>query len=141
MATRLTAPIALIRWRNASTSAFVSIQLVASNSARSSAVGAPFGPVPLPRRLVGGAPGPAGPFLPPGGRTDYEPTGQPNSRWGEVEWRGADHQPGRPVVIVRGKAPKDMKNKEDFWEVIEVVPGAGLMQKPDAFGGNLGAYT
>jgi hypothetical protein len=45
------------------------------------------------------------------------------------------------VVIVKGKAPKDMKNKEDYWEVVEVVPGAGLMQKPDAFGCNLGSYT
>ena len=36
-----------------------------------------------------------------------------------------DHQLVRPVVIVQGKAPKDMKNKEDFWEVVEVVPGAG----------------
>ena len=34
-----------------------------------------------------------------------------------------------------------MKNKEDFWEVIEVVPGEGLMQTPDAFGCKLGAYT
>ena len=41
----------------------------------------------------------------------------------------------------RGKAPKDMKNKEDYWEVLEVVPGEPLMQKPDAFGCNLGDYT
>jgi branched-chain amino acid transport system substrate-binding protein len=34
-----------------------------------------------------------------------------------------------------------MKNKEDFWEVTEIVPGEPLMQKPDAFGCNLGAYT
>ena len=46
-----------------------------------------------------------------------------------------------PVVIVKGKAPKDMKNKEDYWEVLEVVPGEPLMQKPDAFGCNLGDYT
>jgi hypothetical protein len=44
------------------------------------------------------------------------------------------------VVIVRGKAPKDMKNEEDYWEVLEVVPGEPLMQKPDAFGCDLGAY-
>jgi hypothetical protein len=34
-----------------------------------------------------------------------------------------------------------MRNKEDFWEVLEVVPGADLMQKPDAFGCHLGEYT
>ena len=52
-----------------------------------------------------------------------------------------DHQLVRPVVIVRGKSPKEMKNKEDYWEVIEVVPGEPLMQQPDAFGCNLGDYT
>jgi branched-chain amino acid transport system substrate-binding protein len=60
---------------------------------------------------------------------------------GEVQWRPQDHQLIRPVIIVKGKAPKDMKNKEDYWEVVEVVPGAGLMQKPDAFGCKLGDYT
>jgi branched-chain amino acid transport system substrate-binding protein len=44
-------------------------------------------------------------------------------------------------VIVRGKAPKDMKHNEDYWEVVEVVPGEPLMQKPDAFGCSRGEYT
>ena len=44
-------------------------------------------------------------------------------------------------ALVRGKAPKDMRNKEDFWEVLDVVPGEPLMQKPDAFGCKLGDYT
>ena len=47
----------------------------------------------------------------------------------------------KPRVRVRGKAPKTMRNKEDYWEVVEVVPGAGLMQKPDAFGCKLGPST
>ena len=34
-----------------------------------------------------------------------------------------------------------MKNKEDFWEVTEVVPGEGLMQKPEEFGCQLGDYS
>ena len=34
-----------------------------------------------------------------------------------------------------------MKNKDDFWEVMEIVPGEGLMQAPDAFGCKLGDYT
>ena len=41
----------------------------------------------------------------------------------------------------KGKQPKDMKNKEDFYDVVEIVPGDGLMQKPDAFGCKLGDYT
>jgi ABC-type branched-subunit amino acid transport system substrate-binding protein len=83
----------------------------------------------------------AGTFYPPDVIKSYESPRKLNSMVGEVEWRAADHQLIRPVVIVRGKAPKDMKNKEDYWEVIEVVPGAGLMQAPDAFGCNLGPYT
>jgi hypothetical protein len=58
-----------------------------------------------------------------------------------VYFRKEDHQLVRPVIIVQGKKQSEMKNKEDFWNVIEIVPGAGLMQKPDAFGCNLGDYT
>jgi ABC-type branched-subunit amino acid transport system substrate-binding protein len=83
----------------------------------------------------------AGTFYPPDVIKSYESPRKLNSVVGEVQWRGADHQLIRPVVIVKGKAPKDMKNKEDYWEVVEVVSGAGLMQKPDAFGCNLGSYT
>ena len=83
----------------------------------------------------------AGTFYPPDVIKSYESPRKLQSMVGEVEWRSADHQLVRPVVIVKGKAPKDMKNKEDFWEVTEVVPGAPLMQKPDAFGCKLGSYT
>jgi ABC-type branched-subunit amino acid transport system substrate-binding protein len=83
----------------------------------------------------------AGSFYPPDVIKSYETPRKLNSMVGEVSWRAADHQLVRPVVIVKGKAPKDMKNKEDYWEVVEVVPGAGLMQKPDAFGCSLGSYT
>ena len=60
---------------------------------------------------------------------------------GEVYFRKEDHQLVRPVVIVQGKKASEMKNKEDFWNVVEIVPGEALMQKPDAFGCNLGDYT
>ena len=83
----------------------------------------------------------AGTFYPPDVIKSYESPRKLNSVVGEVEWRGADHQLGRPVVIVRGKAPKAMKSKDDYWEVMEVVPGAGVIQAPDAFGCNLGPYT
>jgi len=58
-----------------------------------------------------------------------------------VYFRKEDHQLVRPVFIVRGKAPGDMKNKEDYYDLVETVPGAPLMQKPDAFGCSLGSYT
>jgi ABC-type branched-subunit amino acid transport system substrate-binding protein len=83
----------------------------------------------------------AGTFYPPDVIKSYESPRKLKSMVGEVQWRAADHQLIRPVVIVKGKAPKDMRNKEDYWEVVEVIPGAGLMQKPDAFGCQLGSYT
>ena len=83
----------------------------------------------------------AGSFYPPDVIKQYEKGEKFDSTVGEVYFRPEDHQLVRPVIIVKGKAPKDMKNKEDYWEVLEVVPGAPLMQKPDAFGCNLGAYT
>ena len=32
-----------------------------------------------------------------------------------------------------------MKNKDDFYSVVEVVAGDGIMQDPTAFGCNLGS--
>ncbi len=83
----------------------------------------------------------AGSFYPPDVIKTYEKGEKFDSTVGEVHFRPEDHQLVRPVVIVRGKAPKDMKNKEDYWEVLEVLPGAPLMQKPDAFGCKLGDYS
>jgi ABC-type branched-subunit amino acid transport system substrate-binding protein len=83
----------------------------------------------------------AGSFYPPDVIKSYEKGEKFPSMVGDVYFRPEDHQLVRPVVIVRGKAPADMKNKEDFWEVLEIVPGEPLMQKPDAFGCRLGDYT
>ena len=83
----------------------------------------------------------AGTFYPPDVIKTWEKGETIPSLIGDVHYRPQDHQCVRPVVIVRGKKPSAMKNKEDFWEVLEVVPGAPLMQKPDAFGCKLGDYT
>jgi ABC-type branched-subunit amino acid transport system substrate-binding protein len=83
----------------------------------------------------------AGTFYPPDVIKAYEAGKHINSTVGDVYFRAADHQLVRPVIIVKGKKPGDMHNKEDYWEVVEVVPGAGLMQAPDAFGCHLGSYT
>jgi branched-chain amino acid transport system substrate-binding protein len=83
----------------------------------------------------------AGTFYPPDVIKSYEAGKKTESTSGEVYFRAADHQLVRPVIIVRGKAPNAMKNKEDFWEIVEIVPGEGLMQAPDAFGCSLGDYT
>jgi ABC-type branched-subunit amino acid transport system substrate-binding protein len=83
----------------------------------------------------------AGSFYPPDIIKSYEQGRKIQSTVGEVYFRAADHQLVRPVIIVRGKNPADMKNKEDFYDVVEIIPGEGLMQKPDAFGCSLGNYT
>jgi ABC-type branched-subunit amino acid transport system substrate-binding protein len=83
----------------------------------------------------------AGTFYPPTVIKQYEKGETFPSTVGDVHFRAEDHQLVRPVIIVRGKAPKAMKSKDDYWEVQEIVPGAPLMQKPDAFGCKLGDYT
>jgi branched-chain amino acid transport system substrate-binding protein len=83
----------------------------------------------------------AGTFYPPDVIKQYEKGETFPSFVGDVHFRAADHQLVRPVIIVRGKAPSAMKNAEDYWEVLEIVPGAPLMQAPDAFGCHLGDYT
>jgi ABC-type branched-subunit amino acid transport system substrate-binding protein len=80
-------------------------------------------------------------FYPPDVVKAYEAGAKVQSTVGEVYFRGADHQLVRPVVIERGKKPGDMKNPEDFYEIVEVVPGEGLMQAPEAFGCKMGGYT
>ena len=82
----------------------------------------------------------AGSFYPPDVIKQYEKGETFPSMVGEVRFRPEDHQLIRPVVIVRGKSPKEMKNPEDFWEVLEVVPGEPLMGKPDP-ACKLGDYT
>jgi ABC-type branched-subunit amino acid transport system substrate-binding protein len=83
----------------------------------------------------------AGSFYPPDVIKSYEAGRKLQSTVGEVYFRAADHQLVRPVIIVRGKKPSDMKSKEDYYDVVEIIPGEGLMQKPDAFGCKLGSYT
>jgi branched-chain amino acid transport system substrate-binding protein len=83
----------------------------------------------------------AGSFYPPDVIKSYEAGRKIQSTVGEVYYRKEDHQCVRPVIIVKGKMEKDMKGKEDYYDVVEIVPGEGLMQKPDAFGCNLGDYT
>jgi len=83
----------------------------------------------------------AGTFYPPTVIKTYEKGETIPSLVGDVHYRPEDHQCIRPVIIVKGKMQKDMKGKEDYYDIVEIVPGAGLMQKPDAFGCKLGDYT
>ena len=80
-------------------------------------------------------------FYPPDVIKIYEKEEMIPSLVGDVYYRKEDHQCVRPVIIVRGKLEKDMNGKEDYYDIVEIVPGKSLMQKPDAFGCNLGDYT
>jgi ABC-type branched-subunit amino acid transport system substrate-binding protein len=84
----------------------------------------------------------AGTFYPPEIIKAYE-SGKKyaDSLVGPVQWRAADHQLIRPVFVVRGKKPGDMKDKEDYYEVVEIVPGDTIMQDPSAFGCKMGEAT
>ena len=46
-----------------------------------------------------------------------------NSIYGEVCYRAGDHQMVRPVPVVVGKKPNEMKGPEDFYRIVELVPG------------------
>jgi branched-chain amino acid transport system substrate-binding protein len=64
-----------------------------------------------------------------------------NSTLGKVWYRAEDHQMVRPVPVVVGKTPQQMKNPEDFYDILELVPGEQTLNPPDLFGCHLGAYT
>jgi branched-chain amino acid transport system substrate-binding protein len=83
----------------------------------------------------------AGSFYPPDVIKSYEAGRKIQSLVGEVYWRAEDHQLVRPVFIVKGKEASAMKNKEDYYDLVETHPGLPLMQKPDAFGCQLGGYV
>ena len=60
---------------------------------------------------------------------------------GKIYYRAEDHQLVRPVPVVVGKAASAMKNPDDFYDVVEVVPGAPLMQPISETGCRMGPYS
>ena len=83
----------------------------------------------------------AGTFYPPAVIKAYESGQKLQSTVGEVYFRAAGPPARAPGHHRARQEAVDMKGKEDYWEVIEVLPGEPLMQKPDAFGCKLGDYT
>ena len=59
---------------------------------------------------------------------------------GKVWYRAEDHQLVRPVPVVVGKTPSAMKNADDFYDVVEVVPGEPLLQPIAETGCTMGAF-
>jgi len=83
----------------------------------------------------------AGTFYPPDVIKHWEKGEKVPSLFGDVYYRPQDHQCVRPVFVVRGKAKKDMRNTEDFWDIVDMQKGEDVIQPPDAFGCKLGSYT
>lgn len=46
-----------------------------------------------------------------------------NSIYGEVWYRAGDHQMVRPVPVMVGKKKSEMKGPEDYYRIIDLVPG------------------
>ncbi len=47
--------------------------------------------------------------------------------YGEVWYRAGDHQMVRPVPVMVGKKPAEMKGPEDFYRIVELVPGEKVL--------------
>jgi branched-chain amino acid transport system substrate-binding protein len=52
---------------------------------------------------------------------------------GEVWYRAQDHQQVRPVPVVVGKTPSEMRNPDDYFKIVGLTPGPEVMP-PDFLG-------
>ena len=57
-----------------------------------------------------------------------------NSIYGEVYYRAGDHQMVRPVPVMVGKKPSEMKSPDDFFQILELVPGEQVLPPLDRTG-------
>lgn len=80
-------------------------------------------------------------FHPPTVVKEYEKGDKIETDIGPVHWRAGDHQLVRPVYVIRGKKPAEMRNKADFYDVVEGVPGEDVMPPLKEFSCKLGSYT
>jgi branched-chain amino acid transport system substrate-binding protein len=58
---------------------------------------------------------------------------------GDVMYRPEDHQLIRPVPVLRGKKPAEMKSKDDYYEVLKVIPGKDAVPPLDQVACKMGA--
>jgi branched-chain amino acid transport system substrate-binding protein len=63
-----------------------------------------------------------------------------DSIYGPVWYRAGDHQMVRPVPVVVGKKPDEMKGKEDYFKIVEIVPGDKTMPPLAETGCHLPGY-
>ena len=60
---------------------------------------------------------------------------------GDVMYRPEDHQLVRPVPVMRGKKPSEMKSKDDYYEVIKMIAGADAVTPLDQGTCKMGELT
>jgi len=70
----------------------------------------------------------AGTFYPPEVIKALESGQKVDTVAGKVWFRAADHQGVSPVPVLQGKSKSEMNGAEDFFKMVEVVPGEQLMQ-------------
>jgi branched-chain amino acid transport system substrate-binding protein len=66
-------------------------------------------------------------FYPPGVIGTLEAGAPLTLMLGPVHYRAGDHQLVRPVPVVIGKQPSAMKNKDDFFDVVDIIKGDDVM--------------
>lgn len=64
-----------------------------------------------------------------------------NLMLGPVHYRAGDHQQVRPCPVLLGKKPSAMEGKDDFFDVVDVVPGERVMQPLEDTSCKLPAYS
>jgi ABC-type branched-subunit amino acid transport system substrate-binding protein len=82
----------------------------------------------------------AGTFYPPDVIKAYEAGEVRQGPVGDVTFRAGDHQGVINFPIVRGKKPGDMKNPDDYFEIVEVVQGKDALPDLGVLGCKLGPY-
>jgi ABC-type branched-subunit amino acid transport system substrate-binding protein len=60
---------------------------------------------------------------------------------GEVYYRAGDHQLIRPVPVMRGKKPGEMKAKDDYFELVQTVAGLDAVPSLEETNCKLGEYA
>ncbi|MBW4089657.1 MAG: ABC transporter substrate-binding protein [Proteobacteria bacterium] len=85
----------------------------------------------------------AGTFYPPAviKALEASKTNPFDSTLGKVWYRAEDHQLVRPVPVVLGNAPGAMKTKDDWFNIVDLVPGEQAISPPTFLGCKLGSYT
>lgn len=83
----------------------------------------------------------AGTFRPEEVIKAYEAGKELNTMVGKVRMRGADHQLVHDLPVIRGKKPSAMRSPDDYFDIVQIVPGNDIMPPEGLLGCKLGSYT